>query len=80
MVSILIRWIRKNESFDEPDEFPNDPIEVVKTTRVVKEWVAKSDQYNFDPVLLKEQKAKLQKYLKKIDCILDILEMEKMDY
>ena len=75
-----IRWIRKNESFDEPDEFPNDPIEVVKTTRVVKEWVAKSDQYNFDPVLLKEQKAKLQKYLKKIDCILDILEMEKMDY
>lgn len=72
--------IRKNESFDEPDEFPNDPIEVVKTTRVVKEWVAKSDQYNFDPVLLKEQKAKLQKYLKKIDCILDILEMEKMDY
>lgn len=75
-----IRWIRKNESFDEPDEFLNDPIEVVKTTRVVKEWVTKSDQYNFDPVLLKEQKAKLQKYLKKIDCILDILEMEKMDY
>ena len=67
MVSIL-RFVgfRKNESFDEPDEFLNDPIEVVKTTRVVKEWVAKSDQYNFDPVLLKEQKAKLQKYLKKL--------------
>lgn len=82
-----IRWISKSESSNEPDEFPNepdefpnDPIEVVKTTRVVKEWVAKSDQYNFDPVLLKEQKEKLQKYLKKIDCILDILEMEKMDY
>lgn len=75
-----IRWISKNKSFSEPDEFPNDPIEVVGTTRVVKEWVAKSNQYNFDPILLKEQKAKLQKYLKKMDCILDILEMEKMDY
>ena len=31
-------------------------------------------------LVIKEQKAKLQKYLKKIDCILDILEMEKMDY
>ena len=31
-------------------------------------------------LVIKEQKAKLLKYLKKIDCILDILEMEKMDY
>ena len=31
-------------------------------------------------LVIKEQKAKLQKYIKKIDFILDILEMEKMDY
>lgn len=86
---------QKNKAFQEAKEYNEDltksavqltdPFKAKKSNgetmiynNILK--VAKSDQYNFDPVLLKEQKAKLQKYLKKIDCILDILEMEKMDY